>query len=201
MQAGRSPTAAPASLFGSGSFMRLFTAIDIPDALRQQAMDVIHQLKPTAKARWSPAGNLHITTKFLGEVPPQDLPAMIEALRALPRQGPIPIRLGGFGWLPNPHSPRILFLGIHAPESLPALHQRTDAALAALGIARETKPFRPHLTLARIPPGCPVVALRETIASLPVQDLGSFEATEFHLYESKLQPTGSVYVKREAFAL
>ncbi len=181
--------------------MRLFTAIDIPDALRQQAIAIIQQLKPAAKARWSPAFNLHITTKFLGEVDTVQLPAVVEALRALPRRGSIPIRLGGLGWLPNPHSPRILYLGVQAPQSLPALHTDTDTAMAAVGIPRETKPFRPHLTLARIPQGCPVVALREAIASLPSAEPVEFEATAFHLYESQLQLTGSVYVKREEFAL
>ncbi len=181
--------------------MRLFTAIDIPDALRQQAMALIQQLRPTAKARWSPAGNLHITTKFLGDVAPEQEPALLQALRDLPREGPISITLRGLGWLPNPHSPRILYLGVHAPETLAALHLRTDAALAALGIPRETKPFRPHLTLARIPKDCPVVELRQSIARLPALELGQFEAAEFHLFESKLQPQGSIYVKREAIAL
>jgi 2'-5' RNA ligase len=181
--------------------MRLFTAIDIPDALRQRAVGWIQQLRPTAKARWSPAGNLHITTKFLGEVAGERLAGVEEALRTISRGGPIPIRLGGFGWLPNPHSPRILYWGVHAPESLSALHTATDAAMAALGIPRETKPFRAHLTLARIPPDCPVVELRQAIASLPPEQPAQFEATSFHLYESELHPNGSVYVKRAEFPL
>lgn len=181
--------------------MRLFTAIEIPHVLREQVMGLIQRLRPAAKARWSPAGNLHITTKFLGEIAPDQLSAVEEVLCALPRKGPIPVALRGLGWLPNPHTPRILYLGVHAPETLPALHARTDAALAALGIPRETKPFRPHLTLARIPPGCSVVELRQAIAALPSSDLGAFDVGEFCLYESRLQPTGSVYVPRKAFPL
>ncbi|MCW5964296.1 MAG: RNA 2',3'-cyclic phosphodiesterase [Bryobacterales bacterium] len=181
--------------------MRLFVAIDIPDLLLQQIVGLIQQLRPAAKARWSPAGNLHITTKFLGEVDPGQLPAVVEALRSMPRGGPIRVRLGGLGWLPNPHSPRILYLGVQAPQSLPDLHTATDTAMAALGIPRETKPFRPHLTLARIPKGCQVVELRQAIAAIPPAEPVEFEATTFHLYESQLQPTGSVYVKRERFSL
>lgn len=181
--------------------MRLFTAIDIPDALRERAVSWIERLRPAAQARWSPANNLHITTKFLGEVAPERLAAVEEALRAMPRGGAIPIRLGGFGWLPNPHAPRILYWGVQAPESLPALHTATDQALAALGIPPETKPYRPHLTLARIPPGCPVVELRQAIAALPPEAPGEFEATVFHLYESELRSGGSVYVQRAVFPL
>ena len=181
--------------------MRLFTAIDIPDTLRDKAMGFIQMLRPSAEARWSPGSNLHITTKFLGEVPPEELPPVIGALHALKTGQPIPITLGGVGWLPNPHSPKILCLGVRAPDTLLALHARLDAAMAALGVPPETKPFRPHLTLARIPRGCSVVELRHVIATLAVNELGSFEASEFSLYQSQVQPSGSVYVKRESFVL
>jgi 2'-5' RNA ligase len=65
----------------------------------------------------------------------------------------------------------------------------------------ETKPFRPHLTLARIREPEPLDQLQRTIASLASNDFGVFQATEFHLYRSVLQPGGSVYTKLASFPL
>ena len=55
-------------------WMRLFTAIDLPAEMKQGATDLIASLQPSAKVRWSPIGNLHITTKFIGELPDERLP-------------------------------------------------------------------------------------------------------------------------------
>ena len=181
--------------------MRLFAAIDIPDQIRQSLADTVQRLKPTAKARWSKPENLHITTKFLGEVPAAKLDAVIAALRAMPSADPIPVEVRGFGWLPNPKSPRLLFAGIQAPEWLGQLHARTDRALQAVGVPAETKPFRPHLTIARVDAKLDLSALRQAILDLPSCQFGGFTAERFHLYESLTGGTGSVYRKLADFAI
>lgn len=181
--------------------MRLFAAIDIPDEIRHAIQNTIALLKPSAPLRWSRAANLHITTKFLGEVDAALLPAVEQALAAVPSPGEIPIIIRGFGWFPNPHAPRILYIGIQAPQALSVLHRATDQALLPLGIPAETKPYRPHLTIARIEPKTPLVELRHAIAAQPTNDFGSFTATDFYLYESKTLPSGSVYTKRARVSL
>ena len=69
------------------------------------------------------------------------------------------------GFFPNPHAPRVFWCGIEAP-GLEALAEHTDGATAALGIARETRAFSPHLTLARIKERLNLQPLREAVAGL-----------------------------------
>lgn len=181
--------------------MRLFTAIDIPEEIRETLKATVAKLKPAAKLRWSKPENLHITTKFLGEVPAERLSAVVNALESMPAGSAIPIEVRGIGWFPNPHAPRILYAGIQAPEWLGQLHLRTDEALAGLGVPKETKPFRPHLTLARIDGKVELADLRHAIFALSSNQFGAFVAEQFHLYESQTGGAGSVYTKLADFAI
>jgi RNA 2',3'-cyclic 3'-phosphodiesterase len=179
--------------------MRLFTAIDLPQELVRKLTAVIDHLRPTARINWSPAANLHITTKFIGEWPDAELERLTGALAALGPREPIPIELRGVGFFPNPHSPRVFWAAIRAGETLPELARETNAALAAIGIAAEPRLFSPHLTLARIKTPVPMQPLREAIALLPSTEFGAFAADRFYLYRSKLTPSGSVYTKLSDF--
>jgi len=181
--------------------MRLFTALDISDETRAALVSLLEQLRPAARFQWSPAANLHITTKFIGELPETDLPNLSAALRAIPKPGPIEISIQGLGWFPNPHSPRVLFANVVYPPALPTLHRDTDAACTTLNIPAETKKYSPHLTLARIKDAGGLPAVRQQIAQLPSAAFGSFTARSFHLYNSVPGPRGSEYVKLEEFPL
>ena len=77
----------------------------------------------------------------------------------------------------------------------------TNGATAALGIARETRAFSPHLTLARIKEKVNLQPLREAVVALPSLDFGQFQAASFFLYQSTLRPAGSVYTKLAEFPL
>jgi RNA 2',3'-cyclic 3'-phosphodiesterase len=181
--------------------MRLFTAIDIPEEIRETLRATVSTLKPAAKLRWSKPENLHITTKFLGEVPAERLSAVVNVLGAMPASSAIPIEVRGIGWFPNPHAPRILYAGIQAPEWLAQLHLRTDEALAGLGVPKETKPFRPHLTLARIDGKVELADLRHAIFALPGNQFGAFMAERFHLDQSETGGAGSVYTRLADFSI
>ena len=128
--------------------MRLFTGISLPEEVTGNLSTLIDRLRQTAHVRWSPVYNLHITTKFIGEWPESRLQELVDALQPLGHRPAFDISIGGIGWLPNPHSPRILFAGIKSGPELTELAAATEAATTALGVEREAKPFRPHLTLA-----------------------------------------------------
>jgi 2'-5' RNA ligase len=161
---------------------------------------LIEQLRPAARIHWSPAANLHITTKFIGEWPAERLDELNIALQKMAAREPIPIEVRGLGFFPNPHSPRVFWAAVHAGPELATLAQLTDQTLHALGVPAETRPFSPHLTLARIKEPVPLQALRQTIASLPSTDFGAFTADRFHLYLSQLNPKGSVYTRLSEYA-
>jgi 2'-5' RNA ligase len=180
--------------------MRLFTAIDLPDDVLQNLEDLLNKLRPTARINWSPSGNLHITTKFIGEWPEARLDELTTALAGLGKRPAIPVEIRRVGFFPNPHSPRVFWCGIEAP-GLEALAADTDRATSRLGIASEARAFSPHLTLARIKERLDLQPLREAIATLPSLDFGRFSASSFSLYQSKLRPTGSVYTKLREYPL
>lgn len=181
--------------------MRLFTGIELPAEIASTLNRLIDGLRPAAHFKWTPAYNLHLTTKFIGEWAEDRLPELIGRLAQLGARNPIPVSVQGIGWFPNPHNPRVLWTGIKAGPGLAQLAADTDEATAELGIARETRAYSPHLTLARIKETVPLERVRHAIAELPSLDFGSFEASRFHLYLSKPGPTGSIYTKLAEFPL
>lgn len=185
--------------------MRLFTGLDLPGDVVANLEELLRRLRPAARIQWSPPANLHVTTKFIGEWPEERLGELKAALAGLPGRGVIPVRIRRVGFFPSAHSPRNFWCGIEAP-GLPELAADTDFATAALGIAREKRAFSPHLTLARITlaqskQAMELQSLREAIAALPSLEFGGFPARRFFLYQSTLQPAGSVYTKLGEFPL
>jgi 2'-5' RNA ligase len=181
--------------------MRLFVGIDLPSSVTASISDLIRRLKPAAAIRWSPAENLHITTKFIGEWDRARLEELKRALAAVPCPAPFVIEVRGLGWFPNPHHPRVFWAAIHAGGALAELARATDETVAALGVPRETRPYSPHLTLARVNEGVSLVALRQAVAALESADFGSFRVSEYHLYRSEPGLGGSVYTRLATFPL
>jgi 2'-5' RNA ligase len=181
--------------------MRLFAGLDVPYEMRRNLELLLQLLKPKARISWSPLANLHVTTKFIGEWPEDRLEELKQALEAVPRPGPLRIGIRGVGWFPNPHHPKVFFAVIQAPPALAELAKATDTVCAGLGIAPETKPYQPHLTLARIRHEEILFEVKKAIADLPSVDFGAYEARNFHLYRSTLQAGGSIYTKLASYSL
>ncbi|MBI2681538.1 MAG: RNA 2',3'-cyclic phosphodiesterase [Candidatus Solibacter usitatus] len=181
--------------------MRLFTALDLAPEVLTNLERLLAKLKPAAPIKWSPPKNLHITTKFIGEWPGERLEELKAALRNLPAQAPISITIAKLGFFPNPHAARVFWAGVQAGDALPALARATDDATATLGVAKESRPYSPHLTLARIASPGRLPGLLKAIAALPSLEFGAFTAARFYLYQSQTSPAGSVYTKLAEFPL
>jgi 2'-5' RNA ligase len=181
--------------------MRLFTAIDLPVGPRLRLERLLSVLRPEAPIKWSPLDNLHITTKFIGEWPEHRLNEIHDALSQFAPREPFEISLRDLGWYPNERTPRVLWLGVHASPDLTALVQQVETRLEALGVAREERPFSPHLTLARIKNPAPLQALRQKIERLQPADLGQFRVAHFSLFRSDPGSNASVYRKLRDYRL
>jgi len=181
--------------------MRLFTGIDLREDVRERLERLLTHLRPCAHLKWSPVYNLHVTLKFIGEWPEEKLPQLEAALRSVAPREPIPAEVKGLGWFPNPHHPRVFWVGVQGGDSLQALAKDIDSALAPLGIASEERPFNAHLTLARIKEPAPLQALRNAIAQLESVDYGSFLVDRFYLYRSQPGQAGSIYTKLSEYPL
>jgi len=181
--------------------MRLFTGIALPQEILHSLEEVLRVLKPTATIKWSRAGNLHITTKFIGEWPATRLEELKAALREMPPREEIAIAVRNLDWFPNERSPRVLFAGIEAPQNLESLARETAEKLAELGVPVERRKYSPHLTLARIKTPKDLGALREAVGRMPRAEFGEFRVERFHLYSSDLRPAGAVYTSLEEYPL
>ncbi len=179
--------------------MRLFTAIDLPDDLLDHLTRILRKMRPLAPLAWSRPENLHITTKFIGEWPEDRLPELIASLAHLPTRPPIPIQLRQIEFFPDSKRPRMLWIRVEPDPLLSALAKDTDSALAALGIEPESRPYTPHLTLARIKKPGGLKNLAKEVEHLNGSAFRRFEAGSFHLYLSKPGPAGSVYTKLSDF--
>jgi 2'-5' RNA ligase len=181
--------------------MRLFTGLDLAAEVVRALDGLLDQLRPAAPIKWILPANLHITTRFIGEWPEDRLADLRAALGRIPSRPPIAIHIRKLGFFPNPHSPRVFWAGVEASPALAAFASETDRVLDSLGLKPEGHPFSPHLTLARIKPPVPLQNLRETIATLPALDFGSFSADRFFLFQSRPAPAGSAYTKLAEFPL
>lgn len=132
--------------------MRLFFAIELAEPLRA-ALD--HAIAPLRVAEpglaWVTPGKLHLTMKFLGEVPERDAARLAAAADAVAaRHQPFEMTLGGVGAFPTFRRARVVWIGVAADPRLELLHHDLEVACGAAGFEVEGRPFRPHITLARV---------------------------------------------------
>ena len=131
---------APDSISLHWIFMRLFTAIDLLEEMREKLGNFLARLRPLAKLRWSRVENLHITTKFIGEWPEGRLDEMKSALKGV-SGGPIQIAVWGVGWFPDAERARVFWTGVEGGEPLARLACETEQAVAELGVFQASSFF------------------------------------------------------------
>jgi RNA 2',3'-cyclic 3'-phosphodiesterase len=176
--------------------IRLFIAIDLPDAIRQEVAGLGSAI---ANARPVPADQLHLTLKFIGEVEGSRLLDIQEALLeiSLPK---FSLSLQGVGTFPPRGTPRILWAGVDRVERTVGLRNAIERTLAAIDIPREKKRYIPHLTLARLR-NCPVRRLQEFLAGNAFFQSSEFPVEAFHLYSSKLTKKGALHTLESSYSL
>ena len=194
--------------------MRLFVALDIDHAIRERIirfLDGVRDLAPDA--RWVRPESLHITLKFIGEKSNEEAEAIKLALGTI-RAAQFEMRIGGYGFFPNPKAARVFWAGVDANTGLASLAARVEETLAATDVPREEHPFNPHLTLARRAggsgsprrskqdrPNPTFQRLQEKLSHLCGTGFGTMAAREFFLYHSRLSPGGSQYTKLASYPL
>ena len=179
--------------------MRLFIALEIPIAARQNLATLIASLRAvTREPRWVRAENLHVTLKFLDEVAEDKLAAVQTALGGIRSPQAVTVQFRGLGFFPNARNPRVFWAGLEASSNLKTLAADIEGAMEKCGIARERRELSPHLTLARLEGALPE-ALRKAIADNAQREFGSLRTGEFLLMQSKLKPAGAEYTTLKSF--
>ncbi|HEX9763952.1 MAG TPA: RNA 2',3'-cyclic phosphodiesterase [Candidatus Acidoferrales bacterium] len=180
--------------------MRLFVALELGETVRAAVRDLIGRLqRARADVRWVRPEGMHLTLKFIGEVPEDKLEPIRAALGGVTSPKPVTLEFRELGYFPNERRPHVLWVGIEASDNLANLAGQLEAALEPLGIEREERDYVPHLTLGRFKSAKRADKLQEEIAALASTEFGRVETSEFFLFQSKLSPAGAQYTKLERF--
>lgn len=180
--------------------MRAFIAIELPKSIhdvlaREQARFRV----ACPDARWTRPEGIHLTLKFLGQISDVQVDEVKKALGQLEPFEKFTVRAKGFGFFPDAKRPRVFWAGLDAPPDLGRLATRVEGAMVTLGFPPENRTFSPHLTLARFNVPRPQPKLQSLLAEQGEPLLGTFEVSEFFLWESKLSPKGAEYRKVARF--
>ncbi len=176
--------------------MRLFIGIGLPapvaDELAKSARKLISTAS-TAKIRWTPPANMHVTLSFLGQVHEARLDVIQQALATI-RAPRMKLALNGFGTFERAG---VLYANIAPSPALLSLAEQVVSAMQAIGFPREDRPYSPHVTLARTRDR---LRLRSDAEDDPAVH-ATFDALEFRLYQSLTLPGGAQYEVLRSFPL
>ena len=180
--------------------IRAFVAIELTEQVRENLRHWQAQLKAGGYSfvKWVEPSGIHLTLKFLGNVPENRITSLTAALtEAVKGVGSFRLQLTSPGAFPNLHRPRVVWVGLGGEvEKLLSLQDQVEKILNTLGFPRENRPFTPHLTLGRVREGASTADARylgEAIASLQVESGASFTVTAVILMQSTLTPHGALY--------
>jgi 2'-5' RNA ligase len=178
-------------------FMRLFVGIPLAAAVIDELSAISTRLRSGGDGlRWTTPESWHITLQFLGNTSREQYECIVAQLHKL-RLPSVPIQLEELGCFERAG---VFFAGVKVSPELLLLQSRVIAATAHCGFASETRPYQPHITLARSKDQ------RQGLSRLKARisrqsKFTSFVAAKFLLYESFLGPSGSRYEIREHFPL
>jgi 2'-5' RNA ligase len=189
--------------------IRTFVAIELDEALKAALRRVQKEFKSSSVAhigRWISPDSIHLTLKFLGNVPVNQVEQIGQAIsRACKSFVPFTISLAGLGCFPNPRRLRVIWVGVGGDlETLLQLQRSVESELNRLGFEPEKRGFTPHLTLARIRDRArrhEREEMGELISVAQIDAAVSMTVREVGLIRSDLRPSGAVYTRLAAISL
>jgi 2'-5' RNA ligase len=183
--------------------IRSFLAIGIPGEILGEIGRLQERLKREIQGdiRWVRPDGIHLTLKFFGDIPEgavSDISAVVE--KAVAGHDPLDLSVSGAGVFPDLRRPRVLWLGMTGDvERLLTLQTTLERDLQRIGFPREERPFRPHLTLARIRSQRALTGLGRALEKRGGCEAGRFVAAGLSLLKSDLTPQGAIYTKLREF--
>ena len=183
--------------------VRTFIAIELDETINAALADLQEQLKaevPRGSVRWVKPGGIHLTLKFLGDVPANRIEEVEQALtQACVGFPAFSFSVGGLGCFPNPRRPRVVWVGVQEESgTLAGLQKAIEDGMEKLGFAPEGRKFHAHLTLGRTQRRASsgdVRRLGQLVTEMEIGELGQMEARVVSLMKSDLKPTGAVYTR------
>lgn len=175
--------------------MRLFTAVDLPEQLKAQVLELCSGLPGV---RWVKPEQLHLTLRFIGEVNAAESEDLDNTLKTV-RFSPFEIALKGVGQFPPKGQPRVIWVGVAQNDALTGLAHQVEQAVTRAGFAPADKPFSGHITLTRVKFPPDREALRAFFERNAAFHTEPMTVDRFVLYSSTLNPSGAVYRQERVY--
>ncbi|MCL6472495.1 MAG: RNA 2',3'-cyclic phosphodiesterase [Firmicutes bacterium] len=175
--------------------MRLFVGIELPSHLKHVLYNISEPLRSQlSNTRWVSPENIHLTLKFLGSTEDEKLDEIVNAIEnAIKNFRKFYFSLDSVGGFPSSRKARVLWVGIsHGSSELIELSKAIEESLAPLGFEIEKKPFKPHITLARI--RIPT-SIESAATQMPSGEISGrvVNVDGITIFQSRLKPTGAEY--------
>jgi 2'-5' RNA ligase len=188
--------------------IRAFIAIELSQEFEEALAHLQARLKLgwESAVKWVEPKGVHLTLKFLGNIPEGMVPEVTEAIAAVARSvAPFHLELSQLGAFPNLGAPKVVWIGLGGDvESLLRLQRGIDRALVSLSFAAEARDFSPHLTLGRVRDRATLQQRRQLgleLSSLKAQEQLSLYVDKVSLMRSKLTAAGAIYSRLAAVQL
>jgi 2'-5' RNA ligase len=181
--------------------MRLFLAIELSNETRRHLAGVQEHLHSIPRnVSWTKPENLHLTLKFLGEVPDDQVKPICDALSAIPLVGPFPLKADRLTCFPPRGAVRIIAAGMETPAALQELVNHIESTCKSFGFPLEARAYHAHVTLARarapLPPPLRQAMEQAAFCLWPGPET---LVEEFILMQSQLRHEGAIYTPAARF--
>ena len=180
--------------------IRCFVAIEIPETIQTLLTSAQEELRKFVRgASWVKRENIHLTLKFLGDVAPNQISVIKNSIEQVTNTlSPFSMELGGIGAFPNLGRPRIIWAGVKTgADEVAAIAREIDLRLSRHGYERDEKPFRPHLTLARLKSRIDLKPLVDVFQQYDTINGATMIVKQIRVVQSQLRRSGAVYTPLE----
>lgn len=177
--------------------MRTFIAVELPTEIQRKMAETIEILKSAqAGVKWVEEKNLHLTLKFLGDVPEQKIGSLASVVdQAVKDVGPFPATIEGTGAFPDERKPRVVWIGTgEGSQEFIKLANSLEENLVPQGFGKaEEREFTPHITIGRVKVRKGFPALTQKLKEAKGSKFGRVQVDHLTIMKSTLTPKGPIY--------
>lgn len=182
--------------------LRAFIAIDLPQPIQESITKETARLQKSLGdkiIRWIPTHNIHLTLKFLGNIPETHVDFLKQILtKTADSNSVFDLQIQSIGSFPSLNLPRVIWLGVQSSRGLISMQKNVEEGVTKLGYEKEARKFSPHLTLGRVKQNIhpsDLQKIRETLTNFQLGKIDPARVDSVHLYQSDLNTEGSIYTK------
>ena len=175
--------------------MRIFIGIKLDKSVQDKIEKFLKPFKKiSSPLKWVKPGNIHITLKFIGDVPDEKYTRIENSLTSTTfNTGPFDLELAGCGKFGGRSDLNILWTGITPDKKLEQVYDKIEDCLEPLGIEKETRKFKPHITVARNKKNFNFKSLLKMIEEKETLPIAELTVDRFQVFKSQLTPNGPIY--------